>query len=154
MNKKIISIFAIITVLLAYTTISIGATQSDINKWNEQKEDAQNELEDVQDQKETASNELDNINAQISSLQSEIYDLDSKLDSLNSSIEQKQKDIEEKQAELERKEELLKDRLVTMYKRGETSYIDLLLGSSNYIEMFTKYNAVYNVYKLTNIKII
>ena len=142
MLKKIVTIFAIIGILLAYTSISIGATQSDIDELNEQKENAQNELEGVQDQKETASDELDQINAQISDIQSEIASLDNQLNTLNTSIDQKQKDIEAKQAELERKEELLKDRLVAMYKNGGTSYLDVLLGSSNYVEMFTKYNAV------------
>ena len=142
MLKKVVTIFAIIGVLLAYTSISIGATQSDIDELNEQKENAQNELEGVQDKKETASDELDQINAQISDIQSEIASLDNQLNTLNTSIDQKQKDIEEKQAELERKEELLKDRLVAMYKNGGTSYLDVLLGSSNYVEMFTKYNAV------------
>ena len=32
--------------------------------------------------------------------------------------------------------------MVAMYKNGGTSYLDILLGSSNYIDMFTKYNAV------------
>ncbi len=142
MVKKIVTLFAIIGTLLAYTNISIGATQSDIDALNEKKQNAQDELDGVQDQKETATNELDQINAQISSLESEIYSLETKLNDLNTSIDQKQKDIEAKQLEMEQKEELLKDRLVAMYKGGGTSYLDVVLGSSNYIEMFTKYNAV------------
>ena len=142
MIKRIVALFAIIGTLLAYTNISIGATQSDIDALNEQKKNAQDELDGVQDQKETASDELDQINAQISDLQSEIYSLETRLSDLNSSIEQKQQDIETKQAEMEHKEKLLKDRLVAMYKSGGTSYLDVVLGSSNYIEMFTKYNAV------------
>ncbi len=142
MIKKVITIFAIIGILLAYTNISIGATQSEIDELNEQKENAESQLQGVQDQKETATNELDQINAQISGLESEINNLETRLSSLNSSIEQKQQDIEAKEKELEEKENLLKDRLVAMYKGGGISYLDVLLGSTNYIEMFTKYNAV------------
>ena len=142
MIKKVITIFAIIGILLAYTNISIGATQSEIDELNEQKENAESQLQGVQDQKETATNELDQINAQISGLESEINNLETRLSSLNSSIEQKQQDIEAKEKEIEEKEELLKDRLVAMYKGGGISYLDVLLGSTNYIEMFTKYNAV------------
>lgn len=142
MSKKIISILAIISIILAYTGISIGATQSDINSWNEQKENAENQLEGVKDQKETASSELEEVNNQIFSLQSEIYTLENKLNTLNSSIEQKQNEIQEKQAELEHKEQLLKDRMVAMYKGGGVSYLDVVLGSTSYVDMFTKYNAV------------
>ena len=140
MNKKIITIFAIILVLIAYTNIvSIAAN---IDELNEQKQQAQNEKDKVTEQKETAQDELEQINSQIAGIQSEIDSLESKIYSLNNSIEQKQVEIEEKQKELEHKEELLKDRMVAMYKNGNTSYLDILLGSSNYIDMFTKYNAI------------
>ena len=140
MNKKIITVFAIILILIAYTNVvSIAAS---IDELNEQKEQAQNEKDKVTEQKENAQDELENINSQIAGIQNEIDTLESKLYDLNNSIEQKQTEIEEKQKELEHKEELLKDRMVAMYKNGGTSYLDILLGSSNYIDMFTKYNAV------------
>lgn len=142
MLKKFVTIFAIIGVLLAYTSISIGASQSDINKWNQEKGKVQDELNGVKNEKADAKEELENINSQIFNLQNEISQIESKLNELNSAINQKQKEIEEKQAELEKKEKLLKDRLVAMYKGGGISYLDVLLGSTNYIEMFTKYNAV------------
>ena len=140
MNKKIISFFAIILVIIAYTNVvSIGAS---IDELNEQKEQAQNEKDKVTEQKENAQDELEEINSQIAGIQNEIDTLESKLYDLNTSINQKQTEIEEKQKELEHKEDLLKDRMVAMYKNGGTSYLDILLGSSNYIDMFTKYNAV------------
>ena len=140
MNKKIISFFAIILVIIAYTNVvSIGAS---IDELNEQKEQAQNEKDKVTEQKENAQDELEEINSQIAGIQNEIDTLESKLYDLNTSINQKHTEIEEKQKELEHKEDLLKDRMVAMYKNGGTSYLDILLGSSNYIDMFTKYNAV------------
>ena len=35
--------------------------------------------------------------------------------------------------------------MVAMYKGGGTTYLDVLLGSSNYIEMYTKYNAIQTI---------
>ena len=143
MLKKIISIFAIITLLLAYTNMSVqAATQSDVDKLNQQKKDAQNKLENVKDQKSSASDELETIKVQVSTLQNEISVLESKLYTLNNTISQKENEIKEKQEELVEQEELLKKRLVTLYKGGGISYIDVLLGSNNYIEMLSKFNAV------------
>ena len=52
MNKKIITVFAIILVLIAYTNVvSIAAS---IDELNEQKEQAQNEKDKVTEQKENA----------------------------------------------------------------------------------------------------
>lgn len=142
MKNKIISIFAIITILLAYTNISIGATQSDVDKLKQQQNDAKNKLDNVKDQKNTAADELSNIKSQINNLESEIGALESKLGELNTSISQKEGEIKQKQEELEKKEELLKKRLIIMYKGGGISYLDVLLGSSNYIEMLSKFSAV------------
>ena len=142
MNKKIISFIAIISLLLAYTNNCIAASISELN---EQKEQAENQKDKVTQQKENAQNELDDINAQISSIESEIFKLQNQLDDLNSSISNKEKEIEEKQQELEHKEDLLKTRMVAMYKGGGTTYLDVLLGSSNYIEMYTKYNAIQTI---------
>lgn len=142
MNKKIITFIAIISLLLAYTSNCIAASISELN---EQKEQAQNEKDQVTEQRQNAESELDTINAQISSIEAEIFSLQNQLDELNSSITQKEQEIEEKQAELEHKEELLKTRMVAMYKGGGTTYLDVLLGSSNYIEMYTKYNAIQTI---------
>ena len=142
MNKKIITFIAIISLLLAYTNNCIAASISELN---EQKQQAENQKDQVTEQKENAQNELDDINAQISSIESEIFKLQNKLDELNSSISQKEQEIEEKQKELEHKEDLLKTRMVAMYKGGGTTYLDVLLGSSNYIEMYTKYNAIQTI---------
>ena len=142
MNKKIITFFAIISLLLAYTNNCIAASISELN---DQKEQAENQKDQVTEQKENAQDELDSINAQISSIESEIFELQNQLDELNSSISQKEQEIEEKQVELEHKEDLLKTRMVAMYKGGGTTYLDVLLGSSNYIEMYTKYNAIQTI---------
>ena len=142
MNKKIITFIAIISLLLAYTSNCIAASISELN---EQKEQAQNEKDQVTEQRQNAESELDTINAQISSIEAEIFSLQNQLDELNSSITQKEQEIEEKQAELDHKEDLLKTRMVAMYKGGGTTYLDVLLGSSNYIEMYTKYNAIQTI---------
>lgn len=143
MLKKIISIIAIITLLVAYTNICVnGATQSDVDRLNQQKKDAQNQLNGIKNEKNEAASELDKINDQVYNLQSEISEIETKLLSLNDSISKKEDEIKQKQKELEEKEELLKKRLVTLYKGGGISYIDVLLGSNNYIEMLSKFSAV------------
>lgn len=142
MSKKIISIVAIILLVLAYTNNCIASLISDLNN---QKEAVEDQKDEVTAQKESAQDELDNINAQISNIESEIFNLQRQLDELNSSISKKEQEIQEKQKDLEHKDDLLKKRLVAMYKRGDTSYLDVILGSSNYIEMYTRYNAVQTI---------
>lgn len=146
MKKRIVAIFAIIAMIMAYTNISMAATVEEYEEQKQnatnQKNNAQNELNEVNDKKNKANEELDNIKAQIGSLEAEISGLENKINNLNNSISAKENEIKQKEKELEEKQEILDKRLVVMYKTGGTSYLDVLLGSSNYIEMLSKLNVV------------
>lgn len=146
MKVRIISIIAIsllLSTLLLNT--SIAATQSDVNKLNQQKNEAQNQLNNIKEEKKTAMEEVAVLNEQLEGLQSEIDKIQAELDALNNSISQKQAEIEQKEAEILEKQELLKKRLVSLYKSGGTSYLDVLLGSSNYLDMISSYDAVKDI---------
>lgn len=140
MKLKIKSIIVIITIICTYT-INIYAT-SDLDKLKQQKENANNELKQIQSEKKSTLDEVAVINSELETLQNEINKLQEQLDSLNNSIKEKQEEIEKNEKEIKEKEELLKKRLVSMYIHGQTSYLDVILGSGNYLEMVMNYDAV------------
>ena len=143
MKQKLIAISIIIAIFLAYTmNTCLAVSQSDVDSLKSQKESANKELKEIQSQKSTAMDEVATITGQIQTLQDEITALQDKIDNLTYSINDKQLEIEEKEAEIKEKEELLKKRLVSMYINGKSSYLDILLGSGNYIEMLMNYDAV------------
>lgn len=72
----------------------------------------------------------------------EISALNIELNDLNTSISAKEDEIANKEKELKEKEELLKKRMVALYKGGGTSYLDVLLGSNNYLDMLSSYDVV------------
>ena len=143
MKQKLIAICLIIAIFLAYTmNTNFAATQSDIDSLRTQKQNANNELKGIQSEKSSTQDDLAVLNTQIADIQEEISRLQSQIDALTASINDKQKEIDEKEAEIKEKEELLKKRLVSMYINGQSSYLDILLGSGNYIEMLMNYDAV------------
>ena len=142
MKAKIRWIFVIIIIICTYTINIYAATTSDVENLKQQKENANNELKEIQTEKKSALDEVATINSQLDSLQNEIDSLQSQLDNLNNSINAKQAEIEENEKEIEEKEKLLKKRLVSMYIHGQTSYLDVILGSGNYLEMMMNYDAV------------
>lgn len=142
MRTKIITIIMIILIVLTFSVSTFATTQSELNKLKEEQSNAKSELNSIQQDKATATSDLETINSQISSLNSEISQLQIQLDDLNDSITSKEQEITEKQKELEEKEELLKKRMIALYKGGGTSYLDVLLGSSNYLDMLSSYDVV------------
>ncbi len=142
-NKIILSLGIIILLLSTYLVNScLAITQSDIDSLRQQQEQAQREKEEIAQQKETEKNELESINEQLNKVNNEIMELEGKIASLNISISEKETQIEEKEKELQEKQELLKTRLVAMYKNGNLSYLDVLLGSSNYMDMLASIDAL------------
>ena len=142
-NKIILSLGIIILLLSTYLVNScLAITQSDIDSLKQQQEQAQREKEEIAQQKETEKSELESINEQLNKVNNEIMELEGKIASLNSSILEKETQIEEKEKELLEKQELLKTRLVAMYKNGGLSYLDVLLGSSNYMDMLASIDAL------------
>lgn len=150
MKNKIIPLCIII--LLA-STYFFGAAyaynQNDLNnakdKQNQLEQQQKNALKEQNEIKAQIANEksqLETINDELDVINNEIITLQGKLDELNNSIKEKEKEIDAKQKDLEEKQELLKKRLVAMYKNGGVKYLDVLLGSSSYMEMLASYDAL------------
>ncbi len=146
--KTIIAIITTFTLCIGYT---YAATASELNasknELNQKKEQAQDELEDIQSEKTSTTDEIDQINDSINDLNDKIDDLQNQIDDLNDKISENEKEIEEKEGEITQKQDLLKTRLVAMYKSGGNSYLSVLLGSSSALDMIITYDAVEDIAK-------
>ena len=143
MKKKIVAVFMAILFLSVYVVNNVLAvTQADLDELQNKKDKAEQEKNQIASEKKNEENILEDITNKLSTLKNEIESLDAQLNELNSSISKKTDEIEEKQKELKEKEELLKKRLVAMYKNGGLSYLDVLLGSSNYMDMLASFDAL------------
>lgn len=145
MKKYIRSFLAIliIVVLVSGNSIIYAASKTEINKDLDstdnlisQKED---EIEDVQAQMSDAMKEINKLNAQISGYEEEIGLLDDQLEELEASIKVQEENLEVEEKNYEKQEELFKQRLIVLYESGETSYIDVLLGSDSITEFLSYY---------------
>lgn len=141
-NKILWSTITIIMILTFSMNVFAAPTQSDVDKMKNQRNNANNELKNIQNEKKSTMDEVAAITAELQTLQAEISDLQNQINTLTNNIEKKQNEIIEKENEIVEKQELLKKRLVSMYVNGQQSFLDILLGSSNYIEMLFNYDAV------------
>lgn len=110
--------------------------QSKINNQLEEMEKKQDELEK---QKSVAMKAVEELIGKVSSAEDDIAELNSKISGLNEQIDTKVADIKQKQEEYTKQEELLNARLIAIYKNGNTSYLDMLLKSSNMSDFLAKY---------------
>ncbi len=141
---KLIAIFTILVITImpicfATSKSELKNQQSDIqNQISEKKDD----LENVQTEKSDTLTEVENLTEKISDYQSEIEELDSKVENLNASIKENEKRLEKAQEDYSAQEESLKQRLVSMYEAGDTTYLDVLLSSDDFTDLISKWYLV------------
>ena len=119
---------------------------------NEQKEQVAEELAKAEEQLTYVQDELSEAIVQLQQMDDKINEYQASLDEVSSKYEELQQKVAESEAQLAEAEEkyesklnLLKKRLVAIYKNGETKYLDVLMNSKSIIDFVSKYYAVQKI---------
>ena len=148
MKKIVLTLTTIFTVLMLMVSIPLytfAVSQSDKNALKDKINNAENELKNIRNSQRDAKSELENLTIQVMDAESELNSLKDELSELESSIETKESEITEKQAEIKRKEKLLQERIVALYEAGDSTYLDVLLGSDSLLDFLSKYEIVQQI---------
>ena len=143
---KIIGIMIIIVLLMQYVKVlatsakeELENSQSELEENNSQQEEIKKKQEELEAKKSEAMKAVEDLIQKVSSAEAEVEELEEKVEDLQAQIKSKERDIEQKEIEYNEQQELLEQRIVAMYKKGETTYLDILLNSSGIIDFFDKY---------------
>ena len=146
---KSLIVFIIISILVAYSNISMAANMNDLKN---EKSSIQNKItatekkiDEISKEKEDALSQVQKLITQISDYQVEIDDLGEKIDTLKTKITESEKQIKEDEIQYAKEQKALDARLVAMYKTGETSYLDFLLSSATLVDFISSYYLVSEV---------
>ena len=145
MKRTIAKIWGIVLIIVLLTqNITVFAAsknqlQNEKSDIDDKIDELKQEQEEIEKNKSVALKSVEELIGKISDAQSELEDLKEKASDLQAKIDAKEKDIQQKTEEYTKKEELVNARLVAMYKNGKTSYLDLLLTSSNMSDFLAKY---------------
>lgn len=148
MKKIVLTLTTIFTVLMLMVSIPLytfAVSQSDKNALQNKINNAKSELKNIQNSQRDAKSELENLTIQVMDAENELDSLKAELSELESSIETKESEITEKQAEIKRKEKLLQERIVALYEAGDSTYLDVLLGSDSLLDFLSKYEILQQI---------
>ncbi|MGL4363342.1 MAG: murein hydrolase activator EnvC family protein [Cellulosilyticaceae bacterium] len=133
----------IIAITVALTSLNIEATNVSSKK-NELSE-TKKELENSKKQLQNNENEKKIEEAAVQELDKNIIDVENKLLELEEKLENKTNEVEEVQIVLEEAREkknyqydIMKKRMVQMYKNGRTGYMKLAFSANNMSELLTR----------------
>lgn len=100
---------------------------------------AREKLEYVEGALSTSLLEIQNLEERIAEYQEKLDKVNAEYQDIQNKVNETQKELDEIQGQYDRKNDLLKKRLVTLYKSGSTTYLDVLLNSSDIIDFISRY---------------
>ena len=146
--KRIIGKFLAILVILILISSNLGvvyalpskeSVNSDLSDTDVEINKKKGEIEDNQEAMSEARKSINKLNDQISGYEDELEKLKDQLKELEDSIEVQEENLKAEEKNYEKQDELFKQRLIVLYESGETSYIDVLLGSDSITEFLSYY---------------
>ena len=164
MKKNLVKTIGITisTILILQNTQVFAVTQKEIQQKKEQAQEqakqqtAENDskIDEAEKKKEEIANEksetmktVENLITKISDAETEVDDLNDKVQNLQTEISNKEKDIQQMEAEYTKQEELLDTRIVAMYERSQTSFLDVFLNASSMTDALAKYYAASELFE-------
>lgn len=143
MKSKLIAMLLIISMIFGISYYTFATTKTELNnqsseldnKISEKKE----EIEEVENNLSAAMKEVQTLVAQISTYEQAISDLNAKIENVSNQITETENNIVQKEKETQEKQDLLNKRLIAIYESGNTSYLDMLLTSSDLSDFLSKY---------------
>lgn len=146
MKRKILTIILITILLASNMLIAYAANKteleqqsSDLDKKQKEKE---NELSHVEENLTGIMADIQELTEKISKYENEIYELDLQISDLQDKISEAEENLKQAEDDYAHQKELFEKRLVASYKRGKTSYLDVLLSSTSIIDFISKYHTV------------
>ena len=103
---------------------------------------AKEQLSFVEEELSESLLEIQNLETRIAEGQTKLDEINSKYKEIQNKVNQAEDRLEVVQEEYDKKDELLKKRLVALYKKGTMTYLDVLMNSKDVIDFVSRYYVV------------
>ncbi len=162
MKHKFISILLVMILLLhicnfVFAENITNETQTNEQSLTEQQKEITDKINETNTKLEYVQSELSSTMLRVQELEdkvlnykSQMTELSGKLNTLQTSINKAREELAIVEADYNTKEEQLRERLVTMYESGETTYLDVLLSSRNIVEFISGYYLITELVEYDN----
>lgn len=151
MLKKLVSILIVI-ILLLVPFVALAATTGELNEQKNQieqeKEEAEAKRKVLEGQITQNKAELDKLNDEVEEKEYQVNQITEQLNKLNSEVASLTSQLEEAEKNYDDKYDKLCKRLAAQYKKGKTTYLDVLLNSSTLTEFVSNYYIIEKIAEL------
>lgn len=149
MKRRMKTLCVILSALLLFTALpgqAIAKSSSSLSDIQSKISDAKRDLKSGKQYESSLLTKIDGIDSQIEEMEAQIAALNVKISDKQAEINKAQAELDAKQADIDGQNEALGNRLRVMYKRGETSMLEILLGSDSISSFITNMDMIQKIY--------
>lgn len=140
---KITYIFIIFGIVAFNLKLVYAVTETElknqISEIDSQIEESYTEIAGLQEQMTINLEQITRLNLQIKEYEDALDGIDEEIEEAGKALEQKKLELEEATNEYNRQKRIVEARLVAMYESSKTTYLDILVGSSDLTDFLSKY---------------
>ncbi|MBR4892529.1 MAG: peptidoglycan DD-metalloendopeptidase family protein [Clostridia bacterium] len=144
-TKKFITLLTLFSIILNGCFIAYAATQNDLNKKTNEKQQVQKKIDDNKKKQDSAKKEADKLEKNIKKITAELDAISATLNELGEKKATLLLELANAETNEKAQEEKLKKRLRSVYEDGAISYFSILSSSESVFDFF---------YNLENLKLI
>jgi cell wall-associated NlpC family hydrolase len=136
--------------LNGFQTVSASAISDAQNKKNSAQSSlnsAKNNIGDIQNKKDDLQSEINSLDSDLVHIIADMGILKDELSNKQTQLNQANADLEKAKADEKKQYDNMKKRIRYMYENGETSYVDILLGASNFGDFLNRIEYTKQVYE-------
>ena len=148
-RKRMIAILTAAALLTGTVTsgfVYAESSSSKLDSVNDQISSAKDKLKEGEKKENARVAQIDALNDQIESRETKIAELEAEIQKTEGEIAAAEEQLAETESQMTEQNDSLGKRLRVMYKNGETSILQILLGSSSISEFLTNLDMVQKIY--------
>ncbi|MGE5474038.1 MAG: murein hydrolase activator EnvC family protein [Ignavibacteriales bacterium] len=124
---------------------SVSDLSSQLQKSNKNINKKMKQLNVVKKEKKEISHEIEVLDRQIDSAKITIDKLKQQISNYSQSIEEKEAQIKLAEEKMKNVDQMLKSRIVALYKNGGSTYLEIILDSNSFSDFFARYQFVRSI---------
>ena len=143
----VLTLFLAVSAFPTYTTgaATVAELEAKRKKLAQQTQQAKKEIENLKTKQLSVEEEMDAMDKVMNSLQTELDNAQSELDELTKSLESAEKELQEASEKREEQFQLLGSRLRFLQQKGSAGYLEILLESESFSDLFLRMQYVNDI---------
>ena len=145
------SVALVLTVVISFSAYNVTFAdklqdaQKELNKSSDTINNNKNKINDITKTQQETQKQIDTFDSQITEVSNELSIITTQIQDLNTSITDTQSQVDALTVKIAAEEELYGERLRAMYKQGNTPYLSVLLGASDFSDLLSRIDMIQKI---------